>query len=266
MILHLKQIKTNFLLVAGFLLLYSTGQAQIIKNPIPDRLVVLTFDDAVSSHAEFVAPLLDEYGFGGTFFVCEFPPDFDDKDKYMTWEQIANLDDMGFEIGNHTTHHIHVNKMEDAEFVKELQYIEKKGAGLGIPKPVSFAYPGYDTHPDAIHVLKEQGYLFARTGGSRAYDPRQDHPYLIPSFSTTGTDTTRVINAFQQARDGKIVVMTIHGVPDYAHDWVTTPPGLFKYYLEYLAKHDYSVITMEELTDYIDPEQASELIKPKFEN
>ena len=46
-------------------------------KPVPDHLVVLTFDDAVSSHATFVAPLLKKYGFGGTFFICEFPPDFD---------------------------------------------------------------------------------------------------------------------------------------------------------------------------------------------
>lgn len=51
-------------------------------EPIPDRLVVLTFDDASASHATFVAPLLKKFGFTATFFVCEFPPDFDDKTKY----------------------------------------------------------------------------------------------------------------------------------------------------------------------------------------
>ena len=34
-----------------------------------DRVVVLTFDDAVKSHRTFVAPLLKELGFGATFFV-----------------------------------------------------------------------------------------------------------------------------------------------------------------------------------------------------
>jgi peptidoglycan/xylan/chitin deacetylase (PgdA/CDA1 family) len=57
---------------------------------------VLTFDDASVSHATHVAPLLKNYGFGATFFVCEFPPDFDDNSKYMKWEQIAELNRMGF--------------------------------------------------------------------------------------------------------------------------------------------------------------------------
>lgn len=67
------------------------------------RVVVLTFDDAVSNHATYVAPLLKRYGFGATFFVCEFPPDFaTNKQQYMTWQQIASLAADGFEIGNHT--------------------------------------------------------------------------------------------------------------------------------------------------------------------
>ncbi len=40
------------------------------------KTVILTFDDAVSNHRAFVAPLLKELGFNATFFVCEFPPDF----------------------------------------------------------------------------------------------------------------------------------------------------------------------------------------------
>lgn len=240
-------------------------RAQIIKKPIPDHLVVLTFDDAVSSHAEFVAPLLKEYGFWGTFFVCEFPPDFSDKQKYMTWKQIEKLNEMGFEVGNHTAHHTHVNSLDKQGFIEELKYIEEKAASYGIPKPISFAYPGYDTDPSALKTLEEQGYAYARAGGSRAYDPMKDHPYLIPSFSTTGTDTLRVLDALKQAKDGKIVVFTIHGVPDYAHDWVTTPPGLFRYYLNYMDQHNYTVISMEELSQYIDPKKARATIRPHFE-
>ena len=40
-------------------------------EPVPDKLVVLTFDDSVASHATFVAPLLKKHGFGATFFITE---------------------------------------------------------------------------------------------------------------------------------------------------------------------------------------------------
>ena len=32
----------------------------------PERVVILTFDDAAVSHATFVAPRLKKYGFGAT--------------------------------------------------------------------------------------------------------------------------------------------------------------------------------------------------------
>ena len=56
----------------ALLLLGLQSQAQILKKPIPDKLVVLTFDDAVLSHYTNVAPLLKKYKFGGTFFVTVF--------------------------------------------------------------------------------------------------------------------------------------------------------------------------------------------------
>ncbi|GAA4429127.1 hypothetical protein GCM10023188_14140 [Pontibacter saemangeumensis] len=243
-----------------------TASGQIVRKQVPDKVVVLTFDDGVASHATFVAPLLKRYGFGGTFFVCEFPPDFEDKTKYMTWEQIQQLDKAGFEVANHTRNHTHVTKMSKAEFVEELAYIEEKCAELQIRKPQTFAYPGYSTSPAAIETLKAKGYLFARAGGSRPYDPNTDHPYLIPSYSTTGDDKQRVLEALQQAKAGKIVVLTVHGVPDTAHDWVTTPPELFEEYLAYLKENNYKVIALRDLKQYVNVEQALIEIEPVFTN
>ena len=71
--------------------------------PIPDKTVVLTLDDAVKSHRTFVAPLLKEMGFRATFFVSHRW--MGDQENFMTWQEIAELHQMGFEIGNHTWTH-----------------------------------------------------------------------------------------------------------------------------------------------------------------
>ena len=222
-------------------------------EPIPDKLVVLTFDDAAASHATFVAPLLKQFGFGATFFVCEFPPDFDDKTKYMSWEQIAALAADGFEVASHTHTHTHVDKLKPAQFVAELETIEQRCAAHGIARPTTFAYPAYVSTPAAMQTLAERGYRFARGGGGRAFDPRTDDPRLIPSFSTTGTNAERVLDALRLARDGKIVVLTIHGVPDTAHPQVTTPPELFERYLRFLRDEHYIVLALRDLAKYLDP-------------
>ncbi|MBD0285801.1 MAG: polysaccharide deacetylase family protein [Flavisolibacter sp.] len=253
------------LLLYLFLFFAHSSTGQVLKNKIPDRLVVLTFDDGVKTHYSFVAPLLQQYHFGATFFVCEFPPDFSDTTKYMTWTQMQQLSKMGFEVANHTHTHRHVNKMTKEEFINELAYIEHKCDSLHIDRPKTFAYPGYDTHPVALEVLQEKGYLFARAGGNRVYDPQTDHPYLIPSFTTLKNNRQEIMEALTQAKNGKVVVLTIHGVPDIAHDWVTTPPDLFKEYLQYLYTHHYKVISLKDLSRYINVQKALRTIEPNLQ-
>jgi peptidoglycan/xylan/chitin deacetylase (PgdA/CDA1 family) len=60
----------------------------ILIKPIPDKLIVLTFDDAPASHATVVAPILKEMGFGGTMYVCDFDSFKTRKDWYLTYRQI----------------------------------------------------------------------------------------------------------------------------------------------------------------------------------
>ena len=225
-------------------------------EPVPDRLVVLTFDDAVRSHYTTVAPLLERYGFGATFFVTEFPqPPFSDTTLYMTWPQMGELNRRGFEVANHTWKHTHVTRMDRARFVEELRYIEEKLRSLGAPHPVSFAYPAYVYDSGAVRTLRERGYTFARTGGDRAYDPRRDDPLLVPSWTTRANNRDTILRALTEARDGRIVVLTIHGVPDTAHPWVTIPVALFEEYLRVLRDGGYRVVALRDVARYLPPER-----------
>ncbi len=243
-----------------FVLLATAAMAQPLK-PIPDKTVILTFDDGVSTHATYVAPLLKKYGFPATFFVCEFPPDFDDKHKYLSWEQIERLHKDGFEVANHTWTHKNVGKLTAQQLTEQLEYIERKITGFGAPRPVTFAYPGYATSPAAVQTLTARGYLFARGGDDRVYDPQKDHPLLIPGFTTRKDNEQLILAGLNQAKDGKIAVLTIHGVPDYAHDWVTTPPELFERYLRYLKENKFNVIAFRDLSQYIDAKTAARMVR-----
>ena len=222
-----------------------------LARDVPERTVALSFDDGVSSHATYAGPLLKKYGFPATFFVCEFPPDFADKHKYMSWEQIRDLHRMGFEIGNHTLSHKHVSGMTPAQFNEELAAIEQKCAQLGIPRPTSFAYPGYDTAPAALPVLKERGYRFARAGLDRPYDPKTDDALMVPGFTIKGSDEQPVLGMLAQTKAGRIVVLTLHGIPDYAHEWVSIDPKLFESLLERLKRERYNLVTIRDLAQYV---------------
>src|SRR5947209_18133200 len=129
-------------------------------EPVPDRLVVLTFDDSVASHYSVVRPILKRYGFGATFFISEgfsFPTN---KQDYMTWEQIKTLHEEGFEIGNHTRDHLSVSVKTISKLREQIEAINARCAEHGIPRPVSFAYPGNAILPEALPILKELGIRF----------------------------------------------------------------------------------------------------------
>lgn len=220
--------------------------------PIPDRLIVLTFDDAVSNHATLVGPMLKKHRFGATFYVCEFPPDFEtNKQQYMDWEQIQGLSDEGFEIGNHTGHHAWIVGMSEETLTEEIHYIERRCQEYNIPRPTTFCYPGGGLDPAALSVLEKNGYRFARMGADRPYIPAVDNPLLAPSFKVDGEDSAPFYNAVAQARDGNIVVLMFHGVPEYTHPWVNTPPERFEEYMNYLADQHYTVIAMRDMARYI---------------
>jgi peptidoglycan/xylan/chitin deacetylase (PgdA/CDA1 family) len=88
-------------------------------EPIPDRLVVLTFDDASKSHFTVARPVLLKYKFGATFFVTEGWDFATNKRDYMTWEEIARLHKDGFEVGNHTKDHVGVTDKTVRDLIQD---------------------------------------------------------------------------------------------------------------------------------------------------
>lgn len=234
-------------------------------EPIPDKLIVLTFDDSAKSHYTTVRPILKRYGFGATFFITEgfdFPTN---KSDYMTWEQIAELHRDGFDIGNHTGNHASITKKNVADLAVQIEIINRRCVEHGIPRTTSFAYPGNAIEFDAIPILKKANIRFARRGGAPeykyldgrgfAYEPGFDHPLLVPSAGDARPDWTldNFVAAVTQARHGRIAVLQFHGIPDTAHAWVTTSVQQFDAYMNYLAKNRYTVIALRDLAKYVDP-------------
>jgi len=251
--------------VLSCILLFLGASPAFPLEPLPDKVVVLTFDDASKSHFTVARPILKKYGFGATFFITEgfdFPTN---KRDYMTWEEIAQLHKDGFEIGNHTRDHRGVTGDNVRDLAGQVRGIDAQCQKHGIPVPVSFGYPGNAIHPAALPVLKDLGIKFARRGGSPeypykegngfAYEPGLDHPLLIPSAGDArpGWTLEDFQRAVGQARHGKIAVLQFHGVPDTAHDWVTTSKKQFEEYMKYLADNKFQVLALRDLAKYVDP-------------
>jgi len=226
---------------------------------LPEKTVVLTFDDAVKSHVTIVAPALQERGFGGTFFITHRW--MDDTENFLNWDDVAALHAMGFEIGNHTwTHQGFASPKEAARLEGELALLENALKGIGVPKPISFAWPGNAFCIEGVEVLQKCGYRLARRGmqpempygrieiGPR-YEPDRHHPLLIPTTGDAYPDWT--LEHFQTlvhtGKPGQPVILQFHGVPDAAHPWVHTDPDRFIAFMDYLKAEDFHVIALRDL-------------------
>ncbi len=245
----------------------TAGEPATKLKAIPDKLVVLTFDDSNKSDRLFVAEEVKKHGFGATFFVTEGLGFLKNKKHYTTWGEIVEMHEMGFEIGNHTGSHPNMARLSRERASAEIERIEKRCAEHNIPRPATFCYPGFSHNRTTVDVLAEKKYQFARRGvgpehkdggkGARgpAYDPRVDHPLLVPTTGYAGPDwgMEDLVWAVEQARDGKIAVLCFHGVPALDHPWVHCSPEDFKKYMGYLKAEGCTVIAMRDLAKYVDP-------------
>lgn len=246
------------------------SEKEPVRKEIPSqKLCVLTFDDAMKSQYETALPILKELGFHATFFIAEkeaspMGPGFEDKSVYMTWEQIREIAEAGFEIGNHSWHHIFGSQNMGHDFnVNEIRKMEEELEAHGIKKPISYAYPSGISNEEVVAVARECGYKWARGNeekgendgyrGMTYYDPHVDSPLAIANFGDPDFYTEELLlQRLEDCPDGMIFGLTYHDVSE--EKWPGSCP--FKRQMEILKEQGVKVISIADLEEYIDPEKA----------
>jgi biofilm PGA synthesis lipoprotein PgaB len=136
------------------------------KQPVPDKTVVITFDDGYSSIYEEAFPLLQEMGFPFTVFINTQPIN-DRLQGYMSWDEIRRMSDAGVIIANHMVNHPYMISNEpgesDSERLERLrlellnaeqQILQETGQSHKI-----MAYP-YGEYDSAIkQMVKAEGFV-----------------------------------------------------------------------------------------------------------
>jgi peptidoglycan/xylan/chitin deacetylase (PgdA/CDA1 family) len=139
-------------------------------TPLPQKPVILSFDDGWRNQYEYAFPLLKKYGMKGTFFIFTNPMDHQ-KPHWMSWAEVIELDRAGMEIGGHSRTHPILTKITsdeglDKEILGGKHIIE---GHLGHPITV-FAYPFGARNTQVIASVKRAGFLIARTTYSGVWD------------------------------------------------------------------------------------------------
>ena len=104
----------------------------------PAKAVVLTFDDGFDDNFKYAFPILKQYRFPATFFIC---PNLVGKKGYLGWTQIEEMQKDGLDIESHTMNHAYLPDLSRDQRNFEIQESKRViEAKLGIQ--VDFlAYP-----------------------------------------------------------------------------------------------------------------------------
>jgi peptidoglycan/xylan/chitin deacetylase (PgdA/CDA1 family) len=125
----------------------------VYNKTLPQKPVMITFDDSRAEHSGIAAPVLEKYGFRGVFFIMTITLN---KKNYMTENQIAKLAKDGHSIGLHSWDHTMVTKYKDADDWKKQVEEPKRRLEKIVERPVEYwAYPdGVYDHRSAEELKK----------------------------------------------------------------------------------------------------------------
>jgi peptidoglycan/xylan/chitin deacetylase (PgdA/CDA1 family) len=119
--------------------------------PLPDKPVILTFDDGYCDNYTNAFPLLKKYGYVGTFFLVTGPIDFDNPD-YLTWNMVQRMHRAGMDFQAHSYRHLDL-RGTDMDFLIFEILAPKEAIEAHTGETVRFfAYPagGYDAQTVAV--------------------------------------------------------------------------------------------------------------------
>ncbi len=133
------------------------------KTPLPDKPLVLAFDDGYESHFDFAALELNKRGMTGTFYLIVNSVEIMGRQA-----DVRKMVDLGMEVGSHSaSHHSARNQTKEEilyEYKMSKEYLENL-AGVSINH---FCYPFGEYGEPSKSILKDLGYKTAvRTTGKK---------------------------------------------------------------------------------------------------
>lgn len=166
---------------------------------LPERPVVLTFDDGFADFYTEGLPILREYGFAATLYVATafingtsrwLQREGETARPMLTWDQLSEISASGIECGGHSHSHPQLDTLSQTEAYGEIVQ-SKRLLEQHLDQDVSsFAYPfGY--HTDNIRrQVQEAGYTSA-CAVKHAISSETSNPFALarlPVRSDTSVD------------------------------------------------------------------------------
>jgi peptidoglycan/xylan/chitin deacetylase (PgdA/CDA1 family) len=197
----------------GYTTITFTAAAQALAGDtgkLPERAVVLTFDDGYADFHREALPLLEKHGFTATVFVTTGW--MADAGRYaagsplgptLTWSQVRELAAAGIEIGAHSHGHPELDQISARQLRDELNTpkdLLEEGIGAAVP---SVAYPFGYSNTKVRQAVRAAGYQHACAVANATARPGADEfavPRLTVRASTQPQTFARVVGGGQDSK------------------------------------------------------------------
>jgi peptidoglycan/xylan/chitin deacetylase (PgdA/CDA1 family) len=168
------------------------------KSVLPEKPIIITFDDGYESVFQNAAPIMDKYGFKSVVFVVteyfgkynlwEAVP-FQQKFRHLSIEQITKMRNQGHEIGSHSKMHKYLPILNSSALKEEIEDSKAYLESMLDDKITSFCYP-YGRYNDKIKsMVKNAGYKYA-TSNAKINNYEND-PLSLKRRSIYSTDSIK---------------------------------------------------------------------------
>jgi peptidoglycan/xylan/chitin deacetylase (PgdA/CDA1 family) len=128
---------------------------------LPEKPIMITFDDTDEDQFTIGNSTLKKYGFKGVYFIMTVSIGKKGRISYMTKEQIKQLADEGNTIASHTYDHKNFAQFTDADWTTQIDEPTKKLEQITGKKVAYFAFPYGVSKASTLHKLKEHGFKAA---------------------------------------------------------------------------------------------------------
>ena len=136
-------------------------RAKRYGKKLPEKPIVLTFDDGYENNYSEMLPILEAHNMTAVVYVIT---NYLGKPGYLTFEQVKEMQQRGIEIGSHSADHLPLPTLNENFLDNQIRQSKILLEWSGLEPLGSFSYPNGIYNQEIIEMLKAENYLTAVTG------------------------------------------------------------------------------------------------------